>query len=229
MKKLICAVFVAAMLICPIAVFAMAADGPEVSGGPEVSLSVIGEKACVGETAEIAVELNAPDASVIGIYISEYDTDLLKWTGGKWEELDGMLLDNIQLANNQASCVISPAADISGKVMTLTFDVKEGIEPQTTTIDITVIVKSNGEMVTIDTSVEVVIEPGYILGDVTQDGEITNADVLQIFRYIYSNELYPLPVFEAADVNFDGDVTNADVLVIFRYIYSPELYPIVKK
>ena len=36
-------------------------------------------------------------------------------------------------------------------------------------------------------------EGDIILGDVNGDGEVTNADVLAIFRYIYNPELYPLP------------------------------------
>lgn len=36
-------------------------------------------------------------------------------------------------------------------------------------------------------------EGDIILGDVDGDGQVTNADVLMIFRYIYNPELYPLP------------------------------------
>ena len=32
-----------------------------------------------------------------------------------------------------------------------------------------------------------------LLGDVNGDGKVTNEDVLQIYRYIYNSELYPLP------------------------------------
>lgn len=64
-----------------------------------------------------------------------------------------------------------------------------------------------------------------LLGDVSGDGLVTNADVLAIYRYIYNAELYPLDV-TVGDVNGDGYVTNADVLAIFRYIYNPELYPL---
>lgn len=64
-----------------------------------------------------------------------------------------------------------------------------------------------------------------MLGDVNEDGTVTNADVLVIFRYIYNANVYPLDV-AIGDVNRDGVVTNADVLVIYRYIYNPELYPI---
>ena len=37
-------------------------------------------------------------------------------------------------------------------------------------------------------------EPEFdiILGDVNGDGEVTNADVLAIYRYIYNPELYPI-------------------------------------
>ncbi len=68
-------------------------------------------------------------------------------------------------------------------------------------------------------------EPEYILGDVNDDGDVTNADVLEIYKYIYNPALYPIDV-KAGDVNGDGDVTNADVLEIYKYIYNPNLYPI---
>ncbi len=64
-----------------------------------------------------------------------------------------------------------------------------------------------------------------ILGDVDGDGDITNADVLEIYRYIYDHDRYPIDV-EAGDVDGDGDVTNSDVLSIYRYIYDPVLYPL---
>ncbi len=66
-------------------------------------------------------------------------------------------------------------------------------------------------------------------GDANGDGKITNADVLEMYRYIYNSTTYPIDYPEIADANFDGDITNADVLVLFRYIYNPRLYPIVEK
>lgn len=67
------------------------------------------------------------------------------------------------------------------------------------------------------------------LGDVNGDGYITNSDVLEIFRYIYDPELYPIYAPAVADVDENGYVTNSDVLEIFRYIYNPELYPLTKR
>lgn len=66
-------------------------------------------------------------------------------------------------------------------------------------------------------------------GDINGDGDVTNSDVLEMFRYIYSPVLYPVEYAFIADVNGDGDITNADVLSIFRYIYNSELYPLAEK
>ena len=86
-------------------------------------------------------------------------------------------------------------------------------------------------MLTNDTS-----EPtAFRLGDVNEDGDITNKDILAVFRNIYSSELYPLGVisygsegrsYKIGDANKDGDITNKDILMLFRYIYSPDLYPL---
>ena len=64
-----------------------------------------------------------------------------------------------------------------------------------------------------------------LAGDADGDGQITNSDVLAIFRYIYNSELYPLDI-SLIDVNLDGVINNSDVLGLFRYIYNPERYPV---
>ena len=230
MKKIICAVFVAAMLVSLLAAFVIAADEPEAipyaTGTPEISLSVLGGKATVGETVKIAVGLKAPATSVIGVFLSDYDTDLLTWTGGEWEAIEGIKLPNVQLADKTASCAIAPAVDIDGSVLALSFDVKDGIEPCETSIDLVVIVKSDGVQTSTNVSIDVEIAEGYMLGDVNGDSDVTNADALVIFKYIFNPALYPIENFEAADVNRDGDISNADVLAIFKYIFDPKLYPL---
>ena len=64
-----------------------------------------------------------------------------------------------------------------------------------------------------------------MLGDVNEDGQITNSDVLCIYRYIYNPNAYPIPL-EAGDVNRDGEITNSDVLCVLRYMFSPVKYPL---
>ena len=86
--------------------------------------------------------------------------------------------------------------------------------------------KRSGKVIENATPLSTISSVGGRLGDVNGDGDITNEDVLLIYRYIYNPDLYPLNN-KIADVNQDGSVTNEDVLLIFRYIYNPDLYPIV--
>ena len=119
---------------------------------------------------------------------------------------------------------------IGGELVTLTLRVKEGVtageyQLAVKTLDkhIINVDQTKVEFHTDDVKVNAF---DYILGDANGDGDVTNADVLVIFRYIYNASLYPIAQLSAADVNRDGDITNADVLCIFRYIYNPELYPL---
>jgi hypothetical protein len=51
-------------------------------------------------------------------------------------------------------------------------------------------------------------------GDVNDDGEVNNKDVVALFRYVSAGGAY-----EAAyDFNGDGDVNNKDVVALFRYV-----------
>ena len=69
-------------------------------------------------------------------------------------------------------------------------------------------------------------DPNYVLlGDVDGDGEITNADALLIFKYIFDPIANPLDP-AAADVNHDGKITNEDALLIFKYIFDPVANPL---
>lgn len=63
------------------------------------------------------------------------------------------------------------------------------------------------------------------VGDVNDDGRVTNSDVICIYRYIFNPEKYPV-YYDVADVNRDGEITNVDVLYIYRHIFSPERYPL---
>ena len=72
----------------------------------------------------------------------------------------------------------------------------------------------------------------YKRGDVTKDGNVTNSDILLLYKYIYSSTLYPLEnesdpsALKLADANKDGKVTNSDILMIYKYIFNPTLNPL---
>ena len=64
-----------------------------------------------------------------------------------------------------------------------------------------------------------------ILGDVNDDGEVTNSDVICLWRCVFNPVLYPVPL-DAGDVDRDGKITNADMLLVYRHTVSPEKYPL---
>ena len=74
----------------------------------------------------------------------------------------------------------------------------------------------------------------YKLGDVDKNGEISNADILLLYRYIYNSNIFPLDdgttpsPFTLGDVNKDGKITNRDILMFYKYIYNPTSFPFEK-
>ena len=75
----------------------------------------------------------------------------------------------------------------------------------------------------------------YKLGDVNKDNDITNTDILMLYRHIYNSTVYPLddgttPSPQTlGDVNKDGKISNRDILMYYKYIYDPDLYPLEEK
>ena len=69
---------------------------------------------------------------------------------------------------------------------------------------------------------------GHWFGDVNGDGEITNADLIMLQRYV-DGEVTALDDMAAADINFDGDVDQDDADLLFselsrglgiRYVFA---------
>ena len=72
----------------------------------------------------------------------------------------------------------------------------------------------------------------YKLGDVDKNGDITTADILKLYQYIYNSTTFPLDdgtdpsPFTLGDVNKDGKISNKDILLFYKYIFNPDLYPL---
>ena len=59
------------------------------------------------------------------------------------------------------------------------------------------------------------------LGDVNNDGEIDNKDVVVLFRYLSGADVQIAE--DAADINQDGGLNNKDVTALFRCLASGEV------
>jgi len=66
----------------------------------------------------------------------------------------------------------------------------------------------------------VIINNTYAAGDANLDGLVSNADVINIARYLVNLVEFNELQFAAADVDFDGEVDNADLIKVARAIVT---------
>ena len=221
-----------------ICIVCAAESGVDMETDPIIDIKVSG--AFVGETFTVTVDLkNNPGiwslAFELPIDTSVFEFVSAETKGSVFSQFGVCRFDDTtstyKFNGHHSSYVENMCED--GTLVVITLKAKEGIPAGEYPLildvleDNTLDVESNEvEFAVLNPNVEVC---DYILGDVNGDKKISNADVLMIYKYIYSASTYPLPNFNAADVTCDGKITNADVLKIFKYIFSPTLYPIVKK
>ena len=66
--------------------------------------------------------------------------------------------------------------------------------------------------------------PEYLVGDMNEDGQITDADAMYLLRHTLFASRYPLN--QSGDVNKDGQVTDADAMYLLRHTLFPSRYPL---
>ena len=150
MKRFFYAALAAMLFVCVLAVSVSAAQEPSASLVPK------DETAGSGETVEIAVMVESQNTATVGL-IPAWDKNLFEWTGGSWESFRDISLQNFTIGAGVASCAFTSPTNISGKLLTLTFDVKEGVELGDTKIDVKLLVKSDGVTKQIDVSADIEI------------------------------------------------------------------------
>jgi hypothetical protein len=62
--------------------------------------------------------------------------------------------------------------------------------------------------------------PVDLTGDLSGDGAITAADLIQLCRFIYSNGTPPAVCLAVGDVNCSGQLTTSDCVTLVNYIFK---------
>lgn len=85
---------------------------------------------------------------------------------------------------------------------------------------------NNNGIYTASDDVEFAVTAAYIVGDMNNDGQVTDADAIYLLRFTLFPDNYAIS--QPADFTNDGSVTDADAIYLLRYTLFPENYPLSK-
>lgn len=187
------------------------------------------ESKSVSSGQTITVEITAANVPAISSLMLEnfqYDSDILEFVSAELHL--NATISEWDPADMSAVAAFSGNTDINGLVMTMTFQVKEGAEGDSTITCNAIayeIPESGGQ-----TAVNLKVVPGtitalaYERGDVNGDGYVNSNDAIYLLRYTLSPSRYPIN--QNGDMNGDGYVNSNDAIYLLRYTLSPSRYPL---
>jgi hypothetical protein len=151
-------------------------------------------------TARLTVESALPIAEITSEYDFEYNP-----------------------ANNEIIVYLTDGGEIEGVLFTINYEFDAVVADGEYPVDLEVIEVTGADAevafaVAIDGAV--IVDNNYPIGDVSQDGEIDNRDLIMIARYLVGLVEFNEKQMEAADFNEDGIVNNTDLVLIARYIVA---------
>lgn len=217
MKKLIAITLTLLMLIAMICIPAQAT-----TGGTEAAASVA--TAMPGSTVEVVLSVYGI-ANVTNMGFA-YDVPAgLTLVDAQWL-IDGDIL-NVDKPLKRAVFAASQAIDMTQKtpVFKLTFEVLTPEEPQTAvTVTFSDISVEANYQLQHQSPASASFDVKLVLGDMNDDGVLTDADALYLLRHTLFETRFPLS--QDGDVNADGTVTDADALYLLRHTLFPLRFPL---
>ena len=187
-------------------------------------LSVTSTYTVQGNTAEVDIRINnGLDFSSLSLKIG-YDDSVLTLR----EISNSGILPGYDGAENAGENPLtinyslpSPAEDVSGNILTITFDVADDAENGSYDIEITPVLRDSQEhILPVKSSGGCVTVGDTLYGDVNSDGRVTALDNAFLARYLAKWTGYDETNVDlaAADTNNDGKVTALDNAVLARHL-----------
>jgi len=194
----------------------------EVTTNPQYEIST--EKGRAGEEVEVYISIkNNPGIISLRNSIS-YDTTALELVG---VENLGLLKGYTNPSTTISSPYILRWADSlalenntsDGEFVKLIFKIKENTEVGDYEISVNPIESRNfnGEKIAFEAATSSITVIDYIVGDIDNDGEITDWDSIILNRYLAGWDV-TIDILESADIDKDGEITDWDSIMLERYL-----------
>ncbi len=160
-----------------------------------------------------------------------YDKDILTFKSFEVDEDNDYLISKSELSdfvNEDETFVIGSSkwTQYAGKICTLVFDVSQNATDANYEVNFTAIVKKGSQEFDWSVDSGTITVKSYKDGDINDDGEVTLADALALFKYSMMPERYPITYPGIVDFTNDGNLDINDALKLFKYSMMPERYPL---
>lgn len=201
---------------------------------PDDACMAVGDSKSTTPDSYVTVGITLKNLPVIkSILINDlyYNTDVFELVSGEWT-VSGAAISDWDQENEIATLAYSANKDSNGKILTLTFRVKDDAQPGDYVIDFATAVRqkvaSGGE-----TAIELIVIPGVVTvsnvarGDVNGDDFVDSDDAIYLLRHTLMNDRYPIN--QDGDMNGDGFVDSDDAIYLLRYTLMPDRYPLASQ